>query len=210
MSKSAAPPARDGPPIITYPEFLTTPTQPAPLITAQRLMTTLYIFGGISALLFGTTKYLIAPMVESLTSSRLELAGTTQTNLDKLVEKLEGMVTIKEDESDGDPTELFHRDIGIQTSPPASRPTSPVPDQASQLAKITTNFKGLEEDEDIELSTTVNVLREYLDSLAYAAPVYNYSYSAPKDENDEISKLKTEIRALKGVMLSTRSFPKGR
>jgi hypothetical protein len=138
------------------------------------------------------------------------LAETAQTNLDKLIERLEGMVTMKEDESDGDPTELFHRDIGIQTSPPESRSTSPTPDQASQLATITTHFKELEEEDDLELSTTINVLKEYLDSLAYVAPVYNYSYNAPKDENDEISRLKTEIRALKGAMLSTRSFPKSR
>src|SRR5271170_1170687 len=84
---------RDVPPIITYPEFLITPTQPAPLITARRLLGTLYLFGGLSALLYGTNHYLITPMIANLTTARHELARTAQGNLDKLIVKLQGVVS---------------------------------------------------------------------------------------------------------------------
>ncbi|KAG0646368.1 hypothetical protein D0Z07_8115 [Hyphodiscus hymeniophilus] len=218
--------ARDTPPIITYPEFLTTPPHPTPLVTKSRLLTTLYIFGGLSALLYGTNTYLVEPMLASLTTSRLSLAETTSENLQKLIDKLEGVVseipaaksgklevdTVEDEESDEDPTEMFHRDIGVQTSLPAtpslSRPASPAPpathldDQTSRLESLNKSISGLTEDSTAEghvtnaLSTTVSVLREYLDGLAYVAPSYGYANaysgingSGPKDLDDEIVKI---------------------
>ncbi|KAF8851007.1 hypothetical protein BDZ45DRAFT_808713 [Acephala macrosclerotiorum] len=229
------------PPIITYPEFLTTPTSPSPLITKNRLLTTLYLFSGLSALLYGTHTYLITPMVASLTDSRLSLAGTSKTNLSKLISKLQSVVSeipsepIKhhehedgESSDDEDPTELFHRDIGIQTSPPRSRSSSPAADtsefvlerQTSQLSKLKESLQGLVDDStseghDVtELEGTIGVLREYLDGMAFVTPSYGYggyggSSGGNKEENDEISKVKASIRGVKGVLLSARSFPGG-
>jgi hypothetical protein len=241
------------PPIITYPEFLTTQPQPAPIITTRRLLTTLYLFGGLSALLYGTSNYLVAPMVESLTASRHTLAESAQTNLDKLIAKLKAVVSETppslsaerpkdqdEEESDSDPTEMFHRDIGVQTSPLTSRPSSPYPpspalnDHATRLYGLKSHLSSLTDDstseghDSADLTTAVGLLRDYLNSLAFA-PHPNYTYASAasygtgvagsgsgfgqrKDEqsgNDEIASLKATIRSVKGVFLSTKSFPAG-
>lgn len=239
------------PPIITYPEFLTTPTSPSPLITKTRLLTTLYLFSGLSALLYGTNTYLITPMLASLTTSRLSLAETASSNLEKLIGQLEGMVSeipvsahfkdVEEredvDSEDEDPTEMFHRDFGVQTSLPTSphpsRPSSPDPnssskldDQTTQLKSLKSSLQGLVEDSAseghnvTELEGTIGILREYLDGMAYVTPSYGYSsmaggyngaggYGGSKDPDDEISKVKAGIRGVKGVLLSARSFPGG-
>lgn len=185
-------------------------------------------------------------MVASLTSSRHELADTAQTNLDKLIVKLGGMVSetpqkllgsrerdVQDSDSDSDPSELFHRDIGVQTSlpttPTQSRPASPPPatraldEQSRHLHRLTSHIRDLNEASTSEgqdvanLSTTVSVLREYLDSLAYIPPTYSYGSGGgmyggnQKQEtlDDEISKVKAQIRGVKGVLLSARSFPGG-
>jgi hypothetical protein len=182
-------------------------------------------------------------MLESLTMSRLSLAETTSSNLQKLINRLAGAVSeipqsrsgktgfdeAEDEESDEDPTELFHRDIGVQTSLPAtpslSRPASPAPqatpldDQTARLTSLTTSISELVQNSTSEgrevndLSTTIGVLREYLDGLAYVVPSYGYgvSYglggSNVKDQDDEIGKVKASIRGVKGVLLSARSFP---
>ena len=185
-------------------------------------------------------------MLASLTTSRLSLAETTSENLQKLINKLEGVVSEippthngkmevdgeVDEESDEDPTEMFHRDIGIQTSLPAtpslSRPASPGPeathlsDQTARLAGLGKSITGLIEDSTAEghetndLSTTISILGEYLDGLAYVAPTYGYgsSYgglggSNSKEQDDEIGRVKASIRGVKGVLLSARSFPGG-
>lgn len=185
-------------------------------------------------------------MLASLTTSRISLAETTSENLQKLINKLESVVSEvpptksgrtevereEDEESDEDPTEMFHRDIGVQTSLPAtpslSRPASPSPqatpldDQMARLTSLNTSISGLVEDSTAEghevndLSTTIGILREYLDGLAYVAPTYGYggSYgglggSSAKDQDDEIGRVKASIRGVKGVLLSARTFPGG-
>lgn len=139
----------------------------------------------------------------------------------------------EDEESDEDPTEMFHRDIGVQTSlpvtPSLSRPASPGPewthlsDQTFRLTSLKTSITGLieastsEGHETNDLSTTVSILREYLDGLAYVAPSYGYGSpyggslggSSAKDPDDEIGRVKASIRGVKGVLLSARSFPGG-
>ena len=138
---------RDVPPVITYPEFLLRPEKPPPLITAQRLLYTLYGAASLSAILYGTSKYLVTPMLENLTSTRHDLFTSTSERLDVLNAKLEANVSRvpppshasnpshhtqandggDDDEAesiDSDPTELFHRDIATQTSPQLSRSAS--------------------------------------------------------------------------------------
>lgn len=171
-------------------------------------------------------------MVESLTSARLDLASTTSTNLQKLLAKLESMVSVvpekrieqTDEDSDDDPTELFHRDIGIQTSPPRSRSSSPPPNsttaQESRLSVLQTHLSELRDDSTSEgqhssdLENTMGILREYLDGMAYVAPSYNFGYGGSggggkKEEDDEIGRVKQGIRGVKGVLLSARSFPGG-
>ena len=186
-------------------------------------------------------------MIAALTSSRHELAGTAQENLDKLIAKLQGIVSetsqsvvaaprqeeSEEEDSDSDPTELFHRDIGVQTSlhasPSNSRPASPPPvttileEQASRVSRITSHITDLNEasisegHETSQLSTCISILREYLESLAYVPPSYTYGasglYGSTSQSNeaidDEIAKVKAQIRGVKGVLLSARSFPAG-
>jgi hypothetical protein len=154
QSKVPSQPSRDIPPVITYPEFLLQAQKPPPLITAHCLLYTLYLTGGLAAALYGTGKYLVAPMIESLTSARHELAETAQTNLAKLNEKLTANVskippsslqshphatnTDAEDAESitSDPTELFHRDMATQTTPTMTRSPSPSSASSSQSQEL--------------------------------------------------------------------------
>ncbi|KAF7866917.1 hypothetical protein EAF04_005758 [Stromatinia cepivora] len=255
-SYSQAP--RDQPPIITYPEFLVQPSpSSSPLITKHRLLTTLYLFGSLSFLLHGTNTFLIRPMLNTLTESRRSLSSATLNNLQKLIHKLENSVSeipptyhyrrsfqsdyLDSDASSvtSDPTELFHRDIGVQTSLPSSpmqTPSSPslishantatttTAIQASRLTNLQSTLSSLLEDSTYEsstneeLETRMTMLKEYLQGLVFPTP-FNYrsgSYLDGRDRNgndkegeDEFAKVKREIRGVKGVLLSARSFPGG-
>lgn len=251
VSETAQATQQSQPPIITYPEFLTKPSAPSPLITSTRLLTTLTLFSSISTLLYGSNKYILVPMQESLTRSRHELLELASKHLSTLNAKLGGAVSeqpiraspfndIEDDESDGDPTELFHRDVGNQTSPSLnaspSRPSlpssistptkSPLESQLGRLSTLKSDLSELYDDSTTEgsdaaqLTTTIDVLRDYLESMAFTPPPYTFGGSAysgmvrdaiggSKEEPDEIAKLKASIRSVKGVLLSARSFPSG-
>ncbi|EXJ70908.1 uncharacterized protein A1O5_05900 [Cladophialophora psammophila CBS 110553] len=134
---------RDVPPIITYPEFLLKPQKPPPLVTFERLAHAAYVFAGVSALTCAASKYIVQPMLESLTEARRDLAETAKADLETFNKKLESTVShvpyipsstilqqqkaLDDDDAestDSDPTELFHRDIATQTSPRPSRSMS--------------------------------------------------------------------------------------
>ena len=231
-------PQRDTPPIITYPEFLTTPQAPPPLITPTRVLSTLYAFSGLGALICGASTYLIKPMSENLASARHELAETAQEKLNTLNEKLRPMVSElpqpnlahvgardREEDEDDDPTEMFHRDIGVQTSP--SLDETPMPEEKpltvnaqtskSQLISLNLNEVELalsqESHAEGTVQTEINSLKTYLDTLMYTPPSFTYGggmqYSKKPDEDDEIGRIKKEIRAVKGVLLSAKNFPVG-
>ncbi|CAM1509369.1 Fc.00g031080.m01.CDS01 [Cosmosporella sp. VM-42] len=226
-------PQADRPPIVTYPEFLTKPTRPPPLVTTNGLLNTLYAFAGLSTLLYGSSKYIIAPMVETQTESRLDLQATTAAKLEAIVAKLEKTVSeipstrhISDDVSEAeDPSELFHRDMGTQTSPlltpaPTTKNAEPVAKkQAGQLESLTKKLGELKDgvraqSEDMEdIKTLMDVFRDELDSLTYAgqndylAGYDVYGRSRKSEPEDEIKKAKDNIRRVKGVLLSTRNFP---
>ncbi|KAF7172872.1 hypothetical protein CNMCM5623_004982 [Aspergillus felis] len=169
-TKNSAP--RDVPPIITYPEFLIQQSKPPPLVTLRSILYTLYGAAGLGASLYGASEYLVKPMLATLTSARLELAQTANTNLQKLNEKLEQNVSRippqlsaketkqtepddSEDDEDSitsDPTELFHRDVATQTSQDLDTSTLPrTSDQHSAdeaapdpTAAVDTHLKRLE------------------------------------------------------------------
>ena len=243
---------QDQAPIITYPEFLAQRHRPSPLITMDGFFNTLYAFGGLSALLYGTSKLVLAPMVESLTDARLSLHGTAADNLAKLVEKLESAVSeipaaagprsalgsrtprqAGEDEADSqydDPTELFHRDVGVQTSPPASpgpggaahlKPspeTSESTQQAQRIAKLAGDGRAIctgltSQSEDLaETNNVLSVFQDDLDKLRLKAPssfagAGGYAPTRAGEPDDEIARARDNIRRMKGVLLSARSFP---
>ncbi|KAJ5540991.1 hypothetical protein N7494_006067 [Penicillium frequentans] len=210
---TTTPAKRDEPPIITYPEFLFEPTKPPPLVTMQSVLYTLYGAAGLGATIYGASEYIVKPMLATLTSARQELAETAQENLQKLNEKLEKTVSVipphlkarkdnpdEEDTEDSDsvtsdPTELFHRDMGTQTTPdvssstslsatkegeekPADAPSIAVSNHMSRLESIQSQLKeveGLEKESttlDDNLRSKMSDLHHYLDGLIYAAPTY--------------------------------------
>jgi hypothetical protein len=268
---SSTTPSRNVPPIITYPEFLLRPEKPPPLITFQRLAYATYGFAGLTALTYGASKYLVQPMLESLTSARHEFADTALQNLEKLNSRLESTVShvpymsssavLKrkagehDDEDDlesinSDPTELFHRDIATQTSPLRSRNSSlssstslnhvhreanPISSQSTRLSTMHSSLNSLlasttpssvSPNATEYLKSTVEDLQTYLDNLqfgnnSFSTSNYDHIYSGieaqktlskknKSGEDDEAEKFKAEIRAVKGALLSSRTFPAGK
>lgn len=257
----------DHPPIVTYPEFLTKPTKPPPLITASGLLNSLTIIGGFSTLVYGATKYIVSPMVSSLTQARVDFHEHANDHLTNLVDRLEQAVSEippgyhaaaagkghnhklltddahRHDHDDNtsnsstydDPTELFHRDVGVQTSAPPSpqpaqtylnplsamnprTPAEQTQHQADRLKRLTVGVRGLALDvvhQVEEMEATKGELETFgseLHNLTYPPESFgvgsNYLYGASRAEpEDEIKRVKTSIRAMKGVLLSTRNFP---
>ncbi|WZH48083.1 peroxisomal membrane anchor protein conserved region-domain-containing protein [Fusarium acuminatum] len=234
----ASQPPVDRPPIVTYPEFLAKPPRPPPLVTKERLFNALYAVTGLSTLVYGTSRYVIRPMVDSQAEARTDFHDLTSRKLDALVAKLEKTVSevppqkpvaTVEDESDAeDPTEMFHRDMGTQTTFPISSVTamtgskdndSPAKHNASQLASLNKTLSGLKDayrsqSEGMDkIKTAVDVLRDDLDTMTYTAyPDHSTGYdlygrSRKPEPDDETRKVRDNIRRVKGVLLSTRNFP---
>ncbi|RYP58421.1 hypothetical protein DL769_008960 [Monosporascus sp. CRB-8-3] len=246
---SAASPATtesrsDIPPIITYPEFLTTSPRPPPLITPSSLFNILSVTGSIWTLVYGTARYVVNPMVDNLNDSRSDYYSHVNEKLGELVERLEnaasevpyknGKLVLKsrataddraheETESTfSDPTELFHRDIGTQTSPllnPSSSAASssaenPVDKQASRLSALRASLHELNDmytrrtEDSADLNATLRSIRDDVDNLALPPPTeYAMMHNSAQRQNDEFKRTKDAIRSVKGMFLSTRSFP---
>jgi hypothetical protein len=237
------------PPVIAYPEFLVHASKPPPLVTTERLLNTAYITAGLYATIYGLSKYIIAPQQAALSESRHEFLGHTKSQVEDFNNRLSTMVSKappsrpttssgpnehSDDKSDmsedEDPTELFHRDFGTQTSPPLSRSASssdlsdlassdPVSGHEQRLKIMASHLKDLQhsnssitEKED-DVNKQLTSLTSYLNDLTYSSPYYRYGgwsgTDATGNKDDEIDKFKTEIRGVKGVLLSTRNFPRG-
>ncbi|KAL9121321.1 MAG: hypothetical protein Q9187_002121 [Circinaria calcarea] len=236
--------SRDVPPIITYPEFLLHSQKPPPLITAQRLLTALYVASGAATAIYGTSQYLVSPMIESLTSARHSLFETASSNLENLNRQLAGvvssvppiptsaeskLVSAEDDEMSSvtsDPAELFHRDTGTQTSlPPSpaassqdvtlmSAPITAISTQSQQLQTMHSQFSNILstdsplEEADRLVENEINELRRYLHALSRGG-LYGHSGSKAGEKDDEVARVKAEIRGIKGVLLSAKTFPAG-
>ncbi|KAM0420733.1 hypothetical protein ACHAPT_011515 [Fusarium lateritium] len=234
-------PPVDRPPIVTYPEFLAKPPRPPPLVTKDRLFNALYAITGISTLVYGASRYVVRPMVDHQTEARTEFHDLTSRKMDALVAKLEKSVSVvppkkpsadaaivEEDSDAEDPTEMFHRDMGTQTTFPISSVTalsesgsgngSPAKHNASQLASLNKTLSGLKDEyrsqsEGIDsIKTAIDVLRDDLDSLTFTGQPnlgnYDlYGRTRKNEPDDEIRKVRDNIRRVKGVLLSTRNFP---
>jgi len=125
-----------------------------------------------------------------------------------------------------DPTELFHRDFGTQTDPPPSllAPLSkekesekPIDIQSRRLGSLRTHLQDLEKTyikraENIEdLNAILREIREDVDKLAYPQMDFTSTYAGyggrSSNSDDEVQKTKDAIRSVKGMFLSSRSFP---
>lgn len=241
------------PPIVTYPEFLMQPQSPPPIVTVNRLLSTAYITGGLVATIYALSKFIISPMAANLAEARHELAEHSSDKLSLINDKLSSLVSIippstntkagnvDSDEIDdnestvSDPTELFHRDIGTQTSaPPSPGPESPGSDNTlaapeSVLTKqetclkiihshmselLAANESNASSNEDVQ--SGISDFKQYLDRMAYSIPAYQYHPGesvftppgTPKDKKDDaVAAFKAEIRGVKGVLLSAKRFP---
>jgi hypothetical protein len=198
--------------------------------------------------MYALSKYVLAPMHEALSESRHDLFLHASSKVDDLNTRLGGMITkmpapkmndkllddgdnvsVSSDESD--PTELFHRDIGVQTSPQQSRrgsqssaadslntPTDPITTHENRLKALSMHIRDLNQSRAVGRGTEQDVKAEltsfsaYLNDLLYSSPYYGYKGSTPSwsrnNPQDEYERFKAEIRSTKGVLLSTRNFPK--
>ncbi|KAK7755816.1 hypothetical protein SLS62_002101 [Diatrype stigma] len=255
---------RDVPPIITYPEFLTTSPRPPPLITPSRLLNILTVSGGVFTFLYGSARYLVNPMVSDRDDARADYHNHVGERLGELVEKLEEVVSeVPYKDKDGkvvlnsraatttegsddrghednestfsDPTELFHRDFGTQTStPPESLATrspttlaekekekgqNPIDKQAGRLASLRASLGELNDmytrraEDSADLDATLRSIRDDVDGLALP-PSGSYAYYSsadssrgPNGADEEFRRTKDAIRSVKGMFLSARSFP---
>ncbi|KAH6604989.1 peroxin 14 17 [Trichoderma cornu-damae] len=230
----------DRPPVVTYPEFLTKPQGTPPLVTTNGLLNTLYAFGGLSALLYGASRYAVEPMIEKQTNARIDLHDTASKKLETILARLESTVsTVPSYKNSGanatsetadtqDPSEMFHRDVGTQTFFPAfpsassSRAKDEAPSklQADRLSKLAKSLTGLadefkkQSDESQDIKVLLDVFRDDLDNMTYAYHVdlfggyeTNSKRRKKPDSEDEIRKVRDNIRRIKGVLLSARTFP---
>ncbi|KAH8175261.1 peroxisomal membrane anchor protein (Pex14p) conserved region domain-containing protein [Sarocladium implicatum] len=197
----------DRPPIVTYPEFLTQPTRPPPLVTTTSILTTLSTFAGLATLVHGTSRYLLEPMHESLTEARLDFHSSTSDRLNALVSRLEETVSElppqpsthkkssfsdaeDQDSEADDPTEMFHRDVGTQTStlidfPPSSTKKTTTPPasevQATRLQDLVSSLKPLNDSfrtqstDFHDIGTLIDVFRDDLQGMVQGGkPPYSF------------------------------------
>ncbi|TQS35965.1 hypothetical protein Golomagni_03599 [Golovinomyces magnicellulatus] len=244
------------PPVITYPEFLTSSSQSKkPLLTPRRLLNLLYTTSFLTAGIYGTIEYILSPMLERLSDCRHELFSTTLLNLNSLSQKLETVVsevpiTAKtlsnvdsdalDNEKEDDSAMLFHRDIGIQTSlsmnsseTSNTQPALTLLDrQASYYCDLHTQIKDLsdcvysEVNNSLALDDKLIEFREYLNATGSNSSLLNSRNESKymtngtlpgflstrkttgmNGEIDEVTKVKKEIKGMKGLLLSARTFP---
>lgn len=216
-------------------------------MTTKRLAATAYVTGGLMASIYGLSKFIVAPMTQNLAESRHDFSQHTQEQLKQLNERLGKAVSVDPaskaklikdiaddvSEADSDPTELYHRDYGTQTTPTLSRrpsvsSTDPQPlvtAHESRLNIIKSHLQELESNQtgsgtsQDSLRAKVAELSTYLSDMSYQNQYYSnmglygassYGVSgAPDGKNDQIETVKGDIRAVKGVFLSARNFPVG-
>ncbi len=133
----------------------------------------------------------------------------------------------------GDPAELFHRDVGVQASLPANFTVSaglgsPLParqdvcgDQTRTVGRLAASAKSLADGLKQQSSCCADA-RAALDALSadvgqvklqgesdFLLGYMNYGNgsSTRSEPDDEVRRAKENIRRVKGVLLSARSFP---
>jgi hypothetical protein len=192
-------------------------------------------------------------MTDVLTDARHDFASHAQNHVEDFNTRLSGIVSVDPattsklpkplehgddiSEADSDPTELYHRDFGTQTSPSLSRrpsvssnsddpeASSTVELHETRLKAITSHLRELDSTRSNDtasadsLRTQLTDLNTYLSEMTYQT-FSSYStggygglnYGVPKTKDgkeDQVEALKAEIRGVKGVLLSARNFPAG-
>ena len=166
-------------PIITYPEFLANAHKAPPLVTPRRVLAATYFAGGLATLLYGASTYILNPMRDTLTESRHDFADHSRTRLEEFNDRLSKIVSrvpepvqtptpaphdsINGDDDDNeseasDPTELYHRDMGTQTS-------SPLPNEDFLPAATPAAAKEQEKDALSYQTTGLTILTTHLTEL---------------------------------------------
>ena len=211
--------------------------KPPPLITAKRLLTAAYIISGAAALTYGTSKFIVEPMIETLTSARRSLLESAGENLHIMNEKLEKAVSVvpddnkpallsEEDAEVLEATAFFHRSAGTQTSPHLSHSNSSSSEspeepsattsQSARLQDLEENLKDLLKPEQLytsdpearnHISNNLDEFKKYLDRLMYGNAKNIPGFAGNNNKEDSIATVKAEIRQTKGVLLSSRNFP---
>lgn len=119
---------------------------------------------------------------------------------------------------------FFHRSAATQTSPrlsrsissisaPAAGPRPPTTAQRQRLQTLHVHLSDLLISNDAQIDSWQRVkghvddLQNYLDGMAYGNLTTPTGLPGDSWKEDEISKLKAEIRSVKGVLLSARNFP---
>ncbi|KAL7921581.1 peroxisomal membrane anchor domain-containing protein, variant 1 [Trichoderma austrokoningii] len=131
--------------------------------------------------------------------------------------------TSPEDEDVDDPSEMFHRDIGTQTASPIASSSKSKDEarstlQADRLSKLAKSLTGLTNDykkqstDSDSVKTFLDAFRDELDTMTYGNQTeifgaYDIHKKKKKESEDEIRKVRDNIRRIKGVLLSARTFP---
>jgi hypothetical protein len=220
-SASAAPQhvqPRDVPPVITYPEFLVHANKPPPLVTTSFLFTTAYLASGLAASMWALSKYIVLPMQANLSECRHDFFTHTSTKLESLNSKLSSVVSAipasrptttqgkvgdhpdnaSESSHDSDPTELFHHDIGTQTSPTllsrrsslssslsSSLPTDTIAQHEERLRVLSSHLKDLQfsnreaAEKEGDMSSQLTHLNSYLSEMKYSNSYMSSKYLGP-------------------------------
>jgi len=191
-------------------------------------------------------------MQAQLSESRHELLTHSTTQLDVFNSRLSdivstippsrpGTATLNDEHpddasDDSDPTELFHRDFGTQTSPSISRrnssseeSTTSLPDaaakQETQIKSIVSHIKDLstssdssnnyEDDVSKQLSQFITSLNEmaYTSSSYYKYNTGGYNWAGNTTtegsvKDDEVDRMTKDIKSLKGQFLGVKNFPR--
>lgn len=211
---SSGSPKKDIPPIITYPEHLFQPPASPPIVTLSRLLNTAYVLSSAAAMTYGTSKYIIEPMLSSLARARHELFEAASANTNTLNTKLEEAVSTIPDnandelrntrseeevdrkEQDGDQiaaTAFFHREIGTQTSPHLSRANSPSSTTSSQPPPSPTS---------IQTTQLINLQDQLKTLIPPPPPSQANAPHTDDDDSNPSSLLKQELSHFKTYLKS--------
>lgn len=221
-------------------------------MTTNFLIGTMYAVAGTVAGIYGLSKYVLDPMHDKLTEARHDVFTHTDAHMDELNSRLEALAPgsaakpaeddddqrSKSGESDdSEPTDLFHKDVGVQTTPLSRNASAwslsdaaaeaaaadPLSHQESRLKSLAANVRDLAQSaatssgKQKNLTDQMDALKEFL--LAIGLPAAHGRYKNPNFSNwssianrppvgDELDRFRAEVSRTKGLMLSTRNFPR--
>jgi len=181
------------PKFVTYPEFEPVINSKAPLLTLRRLVLLLYLSAGTATTIYAISKLFLRPVLNRLIQARREFYQHSLAKVNALN------------------NELSECDVG-GGSPEA---------QSGNLLKIVESLNQESNSGETaahnELSFATEDLIVYLNNHIYtSAPFTGYGTtfgagfgagSEDSGKNDMITRVKAEIRSVKGAVLNIRNFP---